>query len=441
MNIMKHLSRLLSLALLAIAAMATTPAGSAAQGLFDPVIEVNDTAVTRYEIEQRARLLGVLGAPGDPAKLARRQLVEERLKMAAARDAGMELTEDGIKAGLEEFAARGDMSADQFLAAMQREGVAEQSVRDFIIAGVTWRELVAARFGPRVRITEADVDKALNAVSGGSSVRVLLSEIIMAAPPAQAAEVQARARQLSQITGTKAFSDAARKYSAAATRDDGGRLDWMPITQLPAALRPVILSLAPGQVTDPVPLDGAVALFQLRNIQEAGVKTPDYAAIDYATYLVPGGRGDGAQREAAAIRDRVDTCDDLYGVIKDQPESRLQRKARAPGDIPRDIAVELAKLDPGEVSTNLVRTADDGSESLVFLMLCGRTPVAQEDRHRARTSRPSCAASACNPSPTATWNNCAPTPGSSRDDRPGRADLRRTGRDRARDRRRRMGRA
>ena len=46
---------------------------------------------------------------------------------------------------------------------------------------------------------------------------------------------------------------------------------------------------------------------------------------------------------------------------------------------PRDIALELAKLDKGEVSTNLTRA---GGQTLVFLMLCGRTPVLAEDQDR-----------------------------------------------------------
>ncbi len=378
---MKYAKRLLILALLVVGGIVTMPPGSSAQGLFDPVITVNDSVITRYELEQRTRLLSVLNAPGDPARLAREQLVEERLKMGAARNAGLELSEEGVQAGLTEFAARGNMEPDEFIAAMKREGVAEQTVRDFVTAGVTWRQLIAARFGPRVQITEADVDKALNAVTGGSSVRVLLSEIIMPAPPQQAADVQARAAQLSQITSVGEFSDAARKYSAAETGRNGGRLDWMSITKLPPALRPVILSLAPGQVTDPVPLDGAVALFQMRDIQEAGVKTPEYAAIDYATYLIPGGRSEAALQQADSIKGRVDTCDDLYGVAKGQPAERLTRNVLKPGEIPNDIAVELSKLDPGEVSTTLTRTSGDG-QALLMLMLCGRTPVSQEDASR-----------------------------------------------------------
>jgi len=48
-----------------------------AQDLFEPVIKVNDLAITRYEIEQRARMLTLFRAPGDPEKLAREQLIEE----------------------------------------------------------------------------------------------------------------------------------------------------------------------------------------------------------------------------------------------------------------------------------------------------------------------------------------------------------------------------
>jgi len=56
----------------------------------------------------------------------------------------------------------------------------------------------------------------------------------------------------------------------------------------------------------------------------------------------------------------------------------------ASADIPEDVAIELAKLDAGETSYALTRA--DG-ETLVFLMMCGRTPVLGEgqDRDTIRT--------------------------------------------------------
>ena len=69
------------------------------------------------------------------------------------------------------------------------------------------------------------------------------------------------------------------------------------------------------------------------------------------------------------MRDRVDTCDDLYGVARGQPPQLLERQSLPPGQIPQDIALELAKLDENEISTALTRS---NGTTLVLLMLCGR---------------------------------------------------------------------
>jgi len=349
---------------------------AASQNLFAPVIKVNDQAITRYEIEQRARMLTLFRAPGNPRELAREQLIEERLKLDAARASGIVIEEEDIQAGMEEFASRANMNAEQFIRALEGAGVSAESYRAFVSAGLTWRELVGARFAPRVSVSEADIERARAAASGETGVRVLLSEIIMAAPPEQVEAVQERALRISQIDTIPAFAAEARRSSAASTRDRGGRLDWMPITNLPPQLRPVILGLAPGEVSDPLPLDGAIALFQMRDIEETGAAEPEYAAIEYAAYYIDGGRSDRALSRAARIEAETDTCDDLYGVAKGQPPEVLERDSRAPAEIPQDIALELAKLDPGEVSTTLTRA---NGETLVFLMLCGRTPELGED--------------------------------------------------------------
>ncbi len=369
-------------ALLALLGVLAQPLSTQAQGLFAPVATVDDQVVTRYEVEQRIALLRVLRAQGNLEELARQQLIEDRVKMAAAGNAGIEITDEAIIEGMTEFASRADLSREEFLRALGGAGVAEQTFRDFIIAALGWRDLVRARFVPRVRITDADVDKALSVLTGGSTVRVLLSEIILAAPPQQAAAAQELAEDLSQITSIDQFSAEARRVSATQTRENGGRLDWMPITNLPEQLRPVILGLSVGEVTQPIPLDGAIALFQLRGIQETGASTPEFSAIDYAAYYLAGGRTEANLAEAARIRASVDTCDDLYGLAKGQPPELLERNAAAPADLPRDIALELAKLDRGEISANLTRPAADGSEALMVLMLCGRTAAGAENASR-----------------------------------------------------------
>ncbi|WP_198389399.1 peptidylprolyl isomerase [Roseovarius faecimaris] len=361
------------LAALMLAALAPLPLS--AQNAFEAVIKVNDQAITRYEIEQRARMLQLFRSPGNLPELAREQLIEDRLKLSAARASGVVLSEEDVEAGVEEFAGRANMTGEQLIRALEGAGVGASTLRDFVRVGITWRELNRARFSSRVSVTEDDLDRAKAAISGSSSsVRVLLSEIIMPAPPSQAMAVQERASRISQVTTEAEFSAQARRYSASRTRARGGRMDWVPLTQLPPALRPIILGLAPGEVTDPLPLEGAVALFQLRDIEEVDAPEPEYAAIEYAAYYIPGGRSDAALATARQIEDNTDTCDDLYGTALGQPEEVLERTSLAPAEIPQDIAIELAKLDPGEVSATLTR---NNGQTLMLLMLCGRSPLLE----------------------------------------------------------------
>ncbi|MGR3517206.1 peptidylprolyl isomerase [Sulfitobacter pontiacus] len=365
-----------SIAVLGLGLMTAAPVS--AQNLFAPVAKVNESVVTEFEVQQRQRFLEVLNAPGATREGALTSLIDERLRNEAVAEAGIELTPQGIEDSLAEFASRADLSTEEFTQALGQSGVSRETFRDFVVNSVGWRELVRARYASRVQITDAEINRALGETQG-SGVRVLVSEIIIPAPPQQAARVNALAEQISQSKSTAEFSNYASRYSATASRGRGGRLPWQNLTDLPPSLQPLILNLAPGEVTDPLPIPNAVALFQLRDIEETSVAAPTYSEIEYAAYYIPGGRTEAALAQAAQIRGRIDTCDDLYGIAKGQPAEVLERVKKAPSDIPQDVAIELSKLDTGEVSTTLTRA---NGQTLMLLMMCGRTAAANASASR-----------------------------------------------------------
>jgi len=366
-------------AVLAVFSLLLAALPAAAQNLYAPVAKVNDRVVTRYELDQRARFLTLLRAPGDPRTEALKVLIDERLEMDAATRAGVVPTDEEVQTGMEEFASRAKLTSDQFIAQLAKAGVAKETYRDFVRVGLAWREVVRSRFVGRIQITDAEIDRALAQSSSGGGLRVLLTEIILPAPPEQAAEAGKLASRLSRLTSFGAFSSAARQYSASRSRGAGGRLPWMALSKLPPRIRGQILALKPGQVTAPIPIPNGIVLFQMRAIEETDVPEPKDVTIQYAKYLIDGGKSPAALARAAAIQARVDNCDDLYGINKGQAEERLQFTTLPLAEIPQDVAIELAKLDDGEVSTQL--TSADG-KSLVLLMLCGRTPQLAQDVSR-----------------------------------------------------------
>ncbi len=353
---------------------------SAQSDLFAPVARVNDRVITQYELNQRILFFQILNAPGDLRQEALERLVQERVQLDAAERLGVEVTPEALEAGLTEFAGRANLTSEQFLQAVAGGGVDAQTVRDFVRAGIAWRSVVQGRFGPRTQITESEIDRALALASNRSGVRVLLSEIFLPAnTPERQAAAQRRAAEISQITTIPAFAAAARRYSAAPSAGRGGRMEWIPLSNLPPAVASQVLALAPGQVSAPIPVPNAIALFQLRALEETGAPEAEAVSVEFARYFIPGGRTEATLAEARSIEARVDTCDDLYGVNLGQPEERLLRDTLPMAEIQGDVAMELTKLDEGEVSTALV--SGDG-QALVFLMLCGRTPAINVDVSR-----------------------------------------------------------
>ncbi|PYE82310.1 periplasmic chaperone for outer membrane proteins SurA [Pseudoroseicyclus aestuarii] len=360
-----------AVAALALAAMA--PAAASAQSAFSPAITVDGAAITYWEIDQRVRLLQAFNTPGDLREVARQQLVEERLKGAELERQGLTLDEAGLREAQEEFAGRANLTLEQFRAQLSQDGIAPEAFRDYVSINLAWRDYIRARFGPQTSASEEDILRQAMRPDPGQSTELLLSEIIIATPPQMPPEIRVRAREVSQqiaaITSADEFSEAARQVSALPSREDGGRLGWVPVANYPAPIVEQILELSPGQVTQPIQIPNGIALFQLRGQREVD-SSPAIVEIDYAAFAIPGPL-EAAQEAAGAVAGRVDVCDDLYGVAQGLPPERLVREAVAPAALPDGYAAAMAPLDGNEYT--LLPRADGG---LTFLMLCARRPAA-----------------------------------------------------------------
>lgn len=359
--------------LLALATALTTSlaplAAPAQDGPFSAAIYVNDRVITAYELDQRSRFLTLLRFPGDVQSEAEKGLIEDRLRLDAAKAADITVSEEELRAGMAEFAARANLEPDQFLAAIAQGGVAPETYRDFVEAGLAWRSLIRARFAQTVQVTPAEIDRDLSSDFGrGAGPRVLISEIILPAKQGGVGVVRAKAGKLAEtITSEGSFAEAARQNSIAASRENGGKIDWIPLSNLPPQVRTALAKLGQGQISEPVPVPGGIGIFQLRGLQDGSPEVPAASVVvDYALFHLAAGT-DGAA-ELARLRSGADTCDGLYPLARGLPPEQLARQKALRGRIPAEILAALDRLDANEMT--LIRRPGGGSS---VLMLCGRT--------------------------------------------------------------------
>lgn len=367
MNIWRGLRALTLSVAIGTTALSASMTAASAQNLFAPRLYVNDQVITEYEVQQRAMFLQVLRTPGDPMTEALKALTEDRLRMSEAKRLGLAITDEATQKAMEEFASRANMSAEQLIGELQKVGIAPQTYRDFVVAGVLWREAVRGRYMGQISVSDADIDKAMQSLTRPRDLSLLASELVIPAPPGEEKAALDLANQLSESIGSEAeFAAAARKYSASPTAGSGGRLEWLPMSNMPPQIAGQLLSLGKGKVSKPMVVPNAVVLFLLRDVAEDKSAKPISVAVEYAKYFIPDDPAEVAKVHANARR-----CMDLYGLAKGQPAENLVVETKSMGEIPQDIGLQLAKLDPGEFVTS--RTANGNR---MVLMLCSRNVQA-----------------------------------------------------------------
>jgi peptidyl-prolyl cis-trans isomerase SurA len=341
------------------------------QSLFDSVISVDRAAITKYELDQRIRFFELLKPSNNVEDEARKSLIEDRLKIAAARRADIQLTPEALMAAMSDFARNSNHNLNQLLDDLAQDGVDEQTFRDYVEVGITWRQLVRGRFASRANPTEAEIDRALASTGAQGGIQVLLTEIVLPAPPDQISAARKTANRLTRIESTTIFSEQAQLLSVAQSRTNGGKLEWTNLNDLPAGLRPIISGLRPGQITKPLEITNAIVLFQLLDVAETAFQLPKISVIEYAQLT-------GPESAVVSVSTRTDTCDDLYGLVKTDAALTLTIQSHPQDQITEAIALRLNGLDKNEQST--LPTTEPNQADMI--MLCARIYSMVEDVSR-----------------------------------------------------------
>lgn len=348
----------------------------AAEGIFDTIISVDGAAITNYELEQRILFFSFLNEPGDTLISSRQSLIDDRLKMAAGNKDGFALTPTELENAMLDFAKNSNQSLSGLLNLLTEGGVDAETFRDYVEVGVVWREVVRKRFGSQSQPTESEIDRALAAERAEGDISVLLTEIVLPAGPSQLEESRKIARELAKITSIGSFSEKAKKLSVSSSRDNGGKIPWRNLKDLPNGLRQIIASLRPGQVAKPLEVQNAIVLFQLRDVEELGLKAPEIISMKFAKIT-------GINSVLDLATKTVNSCNDLYGLVKLDKDVVLEMLTQHPDEIEQATALRLNRLDRHEMSI-----FSDSPDSIGnMIMLCERNYTTSADISRSEVAK------------------------------------------------------
>jgi peptidyl-prolyl cis-trans isomerase SurA len=232
---------------------------------------VNSELVTANELEQRvaqvrdeARRNGGRLPPDDEL---RRQLlevlIEERVQITYAREAGVRIDDTELERAVANIAAQNQLTAAQLRDRLRAEGIDyvrfRNNIRDQIMIERNREREVQAR----IRITDAEIDDHLaRQRASGATTQFNVAQVLVVVPEGATEAVVAERLAVAQaalarIQGGEDFAAVARQVSEDANKDKGGEIGMRPGSRLPEVFLNAVRDLKTGQVSPTLLRSGA----------------------------------------------------------------------------------------------------------------------------------------------------------------------------------------
>ena len=263
-------------AVLALLASLAAPAGAAE--LVDRVVAVvNGKLITLFDVNTRLadmvqQTQGVALKPDDPRlDDLRRQVLESMITdlviESEATRLKLTVSETEIDSQIEDIKKKNNLPQQQFVTELAKEGLTLKQFRDKLRVDSIKKRLLGFMVHRKVLVTDDEIRDYYEKNKGNlSTAKSVLGPkvsgglgFIMVPNKKLAEELRAKIN-----SGSMTFADAAKKFSIGPGRDQGGDLGDVQVKDLAPPLRSALTAVPPGQVSEPVILDGKDVLLVQR---------------------------------------------------------------------------------------------------------------------------------------------------------------------------------
>jgi peptidyl-prolyl cis-trans isomerase SurA len=295
-------------------------------------------------------------------------LIYERSQLQWAKETGLRIADDELQSMAESVANRNQMTLDNLYRAIERQGVDRKRFLQNLREQQILQRLRDREVPGRIKITEAEVDRALAQQKATLAQRagVELAQILVAVPenasPEQIAQADQTARQWrAEIDRGADFFMLARQRSQSPDRMQGGSMGMRPLDRYPELFIQATQDTPEGGVVGPVRSGAGFHLLKVVKRQQAGTLTMPQTHVRHIL-LKPGGdlTPGAARARLAEFKSQIDRGQADFAQLArmhSQDGSAAQGGDlgwASAGDMVPEFEQVMDSLRPGQVSEPIV---------------------------------------------------------------------------------------
>jgi peptidyl-prolyl cis-trans isomerase SurA len=360
--------------------------GTAMPSVVKATAIINGEIITQTDIDQRLALLAIANGGRLPAEemdrlrqQVLRNLIDETLQIQAAKAEEITIKPQDIDRTLARVAANSKQSVEQLSAILEANGSSIKTMRRQIEGEIAWTRLQRAKIESSVSVGEEEVKAVLdrmNAAKGTQEFRV--GEIFLSATAGNETQALSNAnRILEQLRNGASFAGYARQYSEASTAAVGGDLGWVRPEQLPEPIAATLRSMGPGQVSQPIPVQGGFSIVAVQDTRKILTADPRDAVLTLKQVSIGFPKGTSQQQAEPAVARfaqaavNVGGCGGADKIAADFNGELVESDQVKIRDLPPALQRIILPLQVGQ-ATQPFGSIDEGVRILV---ICGRDEV------------------------------------------------------------------
>lgn len=264
---------------------------------------VNGEPITNYDIQRRQKFRQLRRVDASQEETIK-ELVDERVKMTAAKSRGLEATDQQVKEAFANFAKSNKATPEVMTRQLDGIGIGADHFKEYIRAQITWSRMAGGRLQQETRQksgSQAIADLRKSGQQKPITTEYILQQIIFVIPKEKAAtSVKARMAEAqafrAQYQGCEKAIELAKSYKDVAVKDLGRQL----APQLPTNWAEPVKATQQGQLTAPQATDKGVEMLGICRAKETDDDKAVEVLVQEQTFEQLETKGDDAAAEFLA---------------------------------------------------------------------------------------------------------------------------------------------
>ncbi len=321
---------------------------------FSPAIKVNNVFISKYEVNERTKLLIALGASKPKAKkIAQQNLIDETLQKLHAKTIGVKVLPNQVEEVLNNFIAVRSLTKKSLKINLNKFSASVNELKAYLEANVLMRNIINNTFYSRMNVDDFDFSLFRPAASISIPAQLNISEIIIPfSIRGKENTIKLGERILKDLNNGKSFEKLAKRFSKALTSKDGGKIGFVSLDTLPDGLKKILKKVKSGKNSNLIITSNNIMIFKVNSWKTTEKTQLPPSEITYA--------------KISNKDNKINNCNsiekqNIKGPIRN---NKLNKK----------ISAALNQLRPSE---KILFTDNDGVE--LYLMLCSRRYILTEN--------------------------------------------------------------